>query len=96
MYIDLTPELKILREQLRSYFAKLMTPELQAELSAGGEGGGPEYRTAMKMGCGSESAGPSSTAGRTARRSSSSCSPTKCSARASLCRFSRSAPSARR
>ena len=48
MYIDLTPELKILREQLRGYFAKLMTKELVAELSAGGEGGGPEYRKAMK------------------------------------------------
>ncbi len=48
MYIDLTPELKILREELRGYFAKLMTKELLAELSAGGAGGGPAYRRAMK------------------------------------------------
>ncbi|MCP4004138.1 MAG: acyl-CoA dehydrogenase [bacterium] len=48
MYIDLTPELKTLREELRSYFADLMTSELKAELAAGGEGGGPEYRKALK------------------------------------------------
>ena len=48
MYIDLTPELRELRDELRTYFAKLMTPELVAELTAGGEGGGPEYRRAMK------------------------------------------------
>ena len=47
MYIDLTPELRALRDELRGYFAKLMTTELVAELSAGGEGGGPEYRTAL-------------------------------------------------
>ena len=48
MYIDLTPELRALRDELRTYFAKLMTPELVAELQAGGEGGGPEYRRALK------------------------------------------------
>jgi acyl-CoA dehydrogenase len=48
MYIDLTPELRALRDELRTYFAKLMSPELTAELSAGGEGGGPEYRRALK------------------------------------------------
>ncbi len=48
MYIDLTPELKSLRDELRSYFAELMTPELRGELAAGGEGGGPEYRKALK------------------------------------------------
>jgi acyl-CoA dehydrogenase len=48
MYIDLTPELRALRDELRTYFAKLMTSELVAELSAGGEGGGPEYRRALK------------------------------------------------
>jgi len=48
MYIDLTPELRELRDELRTYFAKLMSPELVAELTAGGEGGGPEYRRAMK------------------------------------------------
>jgi 3-oxocholest-4-en-26-oyl-CoA dehydrogenase alpha subunit len=48
MYIDLTPDLRALRDELRTYFAKLMTPELVAELSAGGEGGGPQFRRAMK------------------------------------------------
>jgi alkylation response protein AidB-like acyl-CoA dehydrogenase len=50
MYIDLTPELRALQEELRSYFEALMTPELVAEI-AGSEGGGPLYRAAMrKMG----------------------------------------------
>ena len=48
MYIDLTQELKALREELRDYFDELMTPELRAELASGGEGGGPEYRKALK------------------------------------------------
>ncbi len=48
MYIDLTPELRALRDELRTYFAKLMSPELVAELTAGGEGGGPQFRKAMK------------------------------------------------
>ncbi len=48
MYIDLTPELEALSEELRAYFAELMTEELLAELSSGGEGGGPEYRKALK------------------------------------------------
>jgi alkylation response protein AidB-like acyl-CoA dehydrogenase len=48
MYIDLTPELRALRDELRTYFEKLMTPELLAELSSGGEGGGPQYRRALK------------------------------------------------
>ena len=48
MYIDLTPDLRELRDELRTYFAKLMTPELVAELSSGGEGGGPQFRRAMK------------------------------------------------
>jgi hypothetical protein len=88
MYIDLTPELRALRDELRTYFAKLMSPELTAELSAGGEGGGPEYRRALKKMVGSASAGPRSTAARTAPRSSSSCSPTRSSARAFRCRSS--------
>ena len=48
MYIDLTPELKQLRARLRGYFEDLMTPELQSELKSGGEGGGPQYRQALK------------------------------------------------
>ncbi len=50
MYIDYTAEQRALRDQLREYFAKLMTPELQEE-SETSEGGGPHYRKALhKMG----------------------------------------------
>jgi alkylation response protein AidB-like acyl-CoA dehydrogenase len=48
MYIDYTPEQKALRDQLRSYFAQLMTPELEEE-NAHSEGGGPLYRKAMRQ-----------------------------------------------
>ena len=48
MYIDLTPELLALRDELRAYFGELMTPALRAELAGGGEGGGPEYHKALK------------------------------------------------
>ena len=43
MHIDFTPEQKKLRDELRSYFTDLMTDDLKAELSGGGEGGGPEF-----------------------------------------------------
>jgi alkylation response protein AidB-like acyl-CoA dehydrogenase len=51
MYIDYTPEQRALRDQLRAYFARMMTPELQAEItsSAGAEGGGPLYQKAMRQ-----------------------------------------------
>ena len=50
MYVDLSPEQTALRDQLRGYFADLVTDELRAELraSSGGEGGGPEYRRILK------------------------------------------------
>jgi len=48
MHIDLTPEQKAFRDELRSYFEKLMTPALVAEIT-GSEGGGPEFRRAMKQ-----------------------------------------------
>ena len=47
MYIDLTDEQKRLRAELRQYFAALMTPELEREVSVG-EGGGPLFRAALK------------------------------------------------
>lgn len=51
MELDLTPEQKKFRNELRGYFADMMTDELTAELGAGTEGGGPEFRKAMaKMG----------------------------------------------
>jgi alkylation response protein AidB-like acyl-CoA dehydrogenase len=48
LHIALTPEQKAFRDELRTYFEKLMTPALVAEI-AGSEGGGPEFRRAMKQ-----------------------------------------------
>jgi len=47
MYIDLSEEQKALRDELRGYFAALMTPELEQEVSVG-EGGGPLFRAALR------------------------------------------------
>lgn len=49
MELDFTPEQKSFRNELRDYFAKMMTPELVHEMRSGGEGGGPEFRKAMKQ-----------------------------------------------
>jgi len=50
MYIDLTPEQYALRDHLREYFARMMTPELQAEIAgSAAEGGGPLYRKALRQ-----------------------------------------------
>jgi hypothetical protein len=50
MYVELTPEQRALQQELRGYFAGLMTAELVAEIR-GSEGGGPLYRKALeKMG----------------------------------------------
>jgi 3-oxocholest-4-en-26-oyl-CoA dehydrogenase alpha subunit len=46
MYVDYTPEQKALQQELRDYFARLMTPELEEEL-AHSEGGGPQYHRAL-------------------------------------------------
>ena len=43
MFVDLTSEEKALRDELRAYFAELVTDELRRELRDS-EGGGPEYR----------------------------------------------------
>ena len=49
MYIDYTPEQQALRDELRAYFADLMTPERRAGLH--GMEGGPVYReTVLQMG----------------------------------------------
>ena len=51
MYLDYTPEQKRLRDELRAYFAEMMTPELREEVQSSGEGGGPLYSAALqKMG----------------------------------------------
>lgn len=49
MYLDYTPEQKRLRDELRAYFAAMMTPELRAEIVATGEGGGPLYHRALQQ-----------------------------------------------
>ena len=48
MYLDYTPAQRELREELRVYFTRLMTPDLQAELSWK-EGGGALYRQALRQ-----------------------------------------------
>jgi alkylation response protein AidB-like acyl-CoA dehydrogenase len=48
MELDFTTEQRKFRDDLRSYFADMMTEALTHELSSGGEGGGPEFREAMK------------------------------------------------
>jgi alkylation response protein AidB-like acyl-CoA dehydrogenase len=52
MELDLTLEQRKFRDELRDYFDKMMTDELKNELHLGresGEGGGPEFRKAMKQ-----------------------------------------------
>src|SRR5258708_31184552 len=51
MEIQLTSEQRAFRAELRDYFAKMMTGDLARELAAPGtsEGGGPEFRKAMKQ-----------------------------------------------
>ena len=50
MHLDLSPEQRALQEQLREYFASLVTPAYVTEL-AESEGGGPEYtRVLRKLG----------------------------------------------
>ncbi len=48
MELDLTTEHRQFRDELRGYFADMMTDTLTRELSGGWEGGGPEFRKAMK------------------------------------------------
>jgi alkylation response protein AidB-like acyl-CoA dehydrogenase len=48
MYLDYTAEQQALREELRVYFARLVTPEYQAEL-AESEGGGALYHRVVRQ-----------------------------------------------
>jgi alkylation response protein AidB-like acyl-CoA dehydrogenase len=48
MQLEYTQEQRALRDELRSYFTRLMTPELVEEL-AHSEGGGPQYRRALQQ-----------------------------------------------
>ncbi|HEV7732482.1 MAG TPA: acyl-CoA dehydrogenase family protein [Candidatus Binatia bacterium] len=47
MHIDLLPEHKALRDQIREYFRGIVTPAYEAEIAVT-EGGGPEYMKALK------------------------------------------------
>ncbi len=49
MDLDFTPEQKKFRDDLRSYFAEMMSESLVKELRGDGEGGGPLFRAAMKQ-----------------------------------------------
>jgi alkylation response protein AidB-like acyl-CoA dehydrogenase len=48
MRIGYTPEQEALEAELRGYFTELMTPALVEELTSGGEGGGPQFRAALR------------------------------------------------
>jgi len=49
MELDFTTEQRKFRDELRAYFADMMTDALTRELSGALEGGGPEFRQAMKQ-----------------------------------------------
>jgi alkylation response protein AidB-like acyl-CoA dehydrogenase len=49
MELDFTTEQRKFRDELRGYLAGMMTDALTRELSSGTEGGGPEFRKAMKQ-----------------------------------------------
>jgi len=48
MDLDLSPEQKAFRDELRAYFARVVTPDLFEELSDG-EGGGPVYTRILRQ-----------------------------------------------
>ena len=50
MHIGLTPEQEALRRELRAYFAELMTPEVDAEVSTGDTGGPHCLEAVRRMG----------------------------------------------
>ena len=49
MILDFTPEQRNFQSEIRAYFEKMMSEELQHELQSGGEGGGPLYRKALEQ-----------------------------------------------
>jgi hypothetical protein len=58
MYIGYTPEHEALRRELREYYAKLLTPEIVADLAVS-EGIGPISRAVVKQMAADGSATPS-------------------------------------
>jgi alkylation response protein AidB-like acyl-CoA dehydrogenase len=49
MDFELSEEQLRFRDELRAYFAKMMTDELKTELATNLEGGGPQFRSAMRQ-----------------------------------------------
>ena len=49
MEIEFTPEQRRFRDELRTYLARMMTDALTREVDGGFEGGGPEFRKAMRQ-----------------------------------------------
>ncbi len=49
MYIDHTPEQKALRQELRDYYANLITPEVRVKLAAAGREGSPASREIVEQ-----------------------------------------------
>lgn len=49
MHLDYTPDQQALRDELRSYFSLLMTPEVRARVSAAQEEGGPAMRELVRQ-----------------------------------------------
>jgi 3-oxocholest-4-en-26-oyl-CoA dehydrogenase alpha subunit len=49
MELEFTPEQRRFRDELRAYLADMMTDALSREVDGGFEGGGPEFRKAMKQ-----------------------------------------------
>jgi len=49
MHLDLSPEQRAFRDEIRDYFRGVMTDELLAELQADREGGGPLYHEALRQ-----------------------------------------------
>ena len=41
MHIDFTPEQRVFQEELRQYFAEVVTPDVIEEIRKDSEGGGP-------------------------------------------------------
>jgi len=49
MEIEFTPEQRRFRDELRTYLVRMMTDALTREVDGGFEGGGPEFRKAMRQ-----------------------------------------------
>src|SRR6195952_3511185 len=50
MYLELTDDQQALRQEVRTYFEELLTPEVRAELAGGGGIGGANRKVVRQMG----------------------------------------------